>query len=109
DSVALETQDRILCLTVCRSERVAVLPRIPLVMAAEAVGQALEEERPVARARPGEIPAECPPHRHRVAAVDTLPRDGGGSDDIAHALDGRVCRPRRELREAVVLAGENER
>ena len=78
-------------------------------MAAQALDEALQQERPAARARRGEVGPERLAHREDVVAVDGRALDPVGRHDVAHALDHGVRRARRELREAVVLAHEDER
>ena len=110
DAVALEAQDRILLLPVGGGERLAVLARVALVVAAQPVGQALEQERPAAVARRGEVARRRHPTPRATSLPSTVSRSTlVGRDDVAHALDVRVRRARRELREAVVLADEDQR
>ena len=85
------------------------LAGVALVVAAQPVGQALEQERAAARARRGEVAAEGVPHGDDVVAVDGVALDVVGRDDVADPLDVRVRRARRELREAVVLAHQDQR
>ena len=87
----------------------AVALRIALVVPAEPVRQALEEHRPSPARAVGEEPGERLAHRDDVVAVDGLPLHVVRRDDVADALDVRVRRARRELREAVVLADEDHR
>ena len=109
DPVALETEDRILLLPVGVGERSSVLARVTLVVAAEAVRQALEQERAAAGARRRQIAAERVPHRHDVVAVHGVALHVVRRHHVAHPFDDRVRRTRSELREAVVLAHEDER
>ena len=71
--------------------------------------QALEQKRAVTCTRLGEEAAERVPDRADVGAVDGCALDVVRRDDVAHALDVRVGRARRELGEAVVLAHEDQR
>ena len=107
--MTLEAQDRVLRLPVRVGERLAVRARIALVVPAQTVRQALEEERAAAGARRLEVASERVPHGDDVVPVDGVALDLVGRDHVAHALDVRVRRARRELREAVVLADEDER
>ena len=108
-AVALEAQDGILLLPVGGGERLAILAGVALVVAAQAVREALQQERPASGARRVEVGREGVAHGRDVVAVDGLALQLVGSDDVAHALDVGVRRARRELREAVVLAHQDER
>src|SRR5581483_6096516 len=104
---ALQPQDRVELLPVLGGQRLAVELRVALVVAAQAMGEALEEEGPAARARRAEEPAEGVAHGAQVVAVDRRSLDPPRRDHVAHPLDRRVRRARRELGEAVVLADED--
>ena len=105
----LRPRDRLGPLPLPRRERLPVVLRVALVVAAQPVRQALEQHRALAGARAGEEAAERLAHRQDVVAVHRLAVEPVRRDDVAHALDFRVRRARRELGEAVVLADENDR
>ena len=84
-------------------------PGIAFVVAAQPMRQALEQKRAVARPGLSEEAAERVPDRADVGALHGRPLDVIRRNDVAHPLDVRVGRARRELGEAVVLAHENQR
>ena len=105
----LQPEDRVELLPLRGRERLPVQLRVALVMTAEPMGEALEQERPLSRPRLLEEPAERRVHLEHLVAVDGLALELPRRHDVAHPLDGRVRRARRELREAVVLADEDRR
>jgi hypothetical protein len=90
-------------------DRLAVLAGIALVVAAQAMGQTLEQHRPFARPHRGQKAAERLPDRAGVVSVDGLAVHHVGGDDVADPLDLGVGRAWGELSEAVVLADEDQR
>src|SRR5580765_4206385 len=71
------------------------------------MSQALEEERPLAATRLREEPGAGLADGADVVPVHRQPLEPVRCDDVRDALDRRVRRARRELREAVVLADED--
>src|SRR6476646_9437378 len=103
----LQSEDWVELLPLLGRERLSIELRVALVVAAEPVGEAFEEERTFVRARLGEEASECLVHPEHVVAVHGLALDPPGRDHLAHPLDVCVRRARGELGEAVVLADED--
>ncbi len=78
-------------------------------MAAQTVGQALEEGRPLADAGAGYRLGRRGAHGQHVVAVERGARNAVAIGVDGQSLDHGMCRERRELGVAVVLADEDDR
>ena len=110
EAAPLQPQDRVELLPVLGGQRLAVALRVALVVAAQPVGQALEQERALAASRASARKRAKASRTATTSLPSTVSRARPyGRDDVADALDDRVRRARRELGEAVVLADEDHR
>jgi hypothetical protein len=86
-----------------------VLLDVAVVMAAEADGLALQEDRPAARPGLGGSPGRSVEDRLGIAAVDDLGRDAVAGDAVHQVPGPQEGGGGRQLRPAVVLTHDDER
>jgi hypothetical protein len=104
-----EARERVLAFPLIELRQLAVLRRVTLVVATQAIGQRLDE----GRALPGSCPGDGLAHG-RVDGEHVVAVDGRGRDAIDAGVLGQPLHPgvggqRGELRVAVVLAHEHDR